>query len=181
MDVVVHWDAGIWTARLGDMTMGCAIGRQGACLAKREGDGMTPVGRWPFRSVLFRPDSGAAPATRLTCRPLREDDGWCDDPTDSAYNRLVRLPYSGHHERLWRSDRLYDLIVCLGHNDDPPQPGMGSAIFLHLARSDWGPTDGCVALARNDLLKVLREVGSGDALVVATEGPPAKIVDQVPI
>ena len=88
---------------------------------------------------------------------LRPEDGWCDDPDDAAYNRPVRLPYAASHERLWRDDGIYDVIVVLGHNDDPPVPGRGSAIFLHVARPDYGPTAGCVALALADLLTVLRE------------------------
>ena len=172
MDLIVRWDPAGWSARLGERAMRCAVGRSGACRVKREGDGMTPVGRWPFRSVLFRADRGPAPRTSLACRALSERDGWCDDPGDAAYNRRVPLPHGGRHEKLWRDDRLYDLIAVLGHNDDPPRPGCGSAIFLHLARSDWGPTEGCVALARPDLLAVLRAVGPDDAMTVETEGPP---------
>ena len=90
--------------------------------------------------------------------PLAPHDGWCDDPADAAYNRPVRLPHAARHEALWRGDGVYDVIGVLGWNDSPPVRGAqarGSAIFLHLARDDWAPTEGCVALARADLLAVL--------------------------
>ena len=82
-------------------------------------------------------------------------DGWCDDPGDAAYNRAVTLPYRASAESMWRADGLYDLVVITGHNDDPVVPGRGSAIFIHLASPDYGPTEGCVALSRPDLLAIL--------------------------
>jgi L,D-peptidoglycan transpeptidase YkuD (ErfK/YbiS/YcfS/YnhG family) len=91
---------------------------------------------------------------------------WCDDPAHVAYNQPVRLPFAGGHERLWRDDHLYDLVVVLGWNDDPPVAHRGSAIFLHLARDGFAPTEGCVALARDDLLAVLADAAPGDAVRV---------------
>jgi L,D-peptidoglycan transpeptidase YkuD (ErfK/YbiS/YcfS/YnhG family) len=87
--------------------------------------------------------------------PLAPEDGWCDDPTHADYNRQVRLPHPARHEELWRADALYDVIGVLGWNDAPVQRGRGSAIFLHLARPDFAPTEGCVALAQSDLLRLL--------------------------
>ncbi len=125
----------------------CTLGRGGVRRDKREGDGATPVGLFAPRRVLFRPDRIAPPVSGLPVAPIRPDDGWCDDPDDPAYNQPVRLPYPGRHERLWRDDALYDLVIVLGYNDAPVVPGRGSAIFLHLARPDGGPTDGCIGLA----------------------------------
>ena len=146
----------------------CALGRSGvvAATVKREGDGATPAGRWPLRRVLYRPDRLRAPITRLHVTPLETCDGWCDAPGDLAYNQPVTLPYAASAERLWRDDPLYDLIVVLGHNDDPVVAGHGSAIFLHVARPDYAPTEGCVALARADLLAVLADAGPGDAVCI---------------
>jgi L,D-peptidoglycan transpeptidase YkuD (ErfK/YbiS/YcfS/YnhG family) len=146
----------------------CAIGPSGVIAAdqKREGDGASPVGVWPFRRVLFRPDVGA-PVTQLPADPIAPDDGWCDDPEDPAYNRPIKLPYRASFEKMWRDDHIYDLVVVLGHNDDPPKPYFGSCIFLHLARDDYSPTQGCVALARPDLEAVLRAARPGDALEIA--------------
>ncbi len=144
----------------------CAFGRGGFTREKREGDGATPVGAWPMCRLLYRADRLSRPVTRLPASAIGPEDGWCDDPADPAYNRPVALPYAGRHERLWREDALYDLLVVLGHNDDPVVPGLGSAIFLHVARPDYGPTEGCVALARSDLERVLAEAGPGDRVIV---------------
>jgi L,D-peptidoglycan transpeptidase YkuD (ErfK/YbiS/YcfS/YnhG family) len=133
----------------------CALGRAGVRLDKREGDNATPIGVFPFRRVLYRPDRGRPPATRLPVAPIGEADGWCDDPADSAYNRPVRLPCAASHERLWRADALYDLVLVIGHNDDPPSAGAGSAIFMHVARPDWGGTEGCIAFRVEDLRRIL--------------------------
>jgi L,D-peptidoglycan transpeptidase YkuD (ErfK/YbiS/YcfS/YnhG family) len=142
----------------------CALGRTGIARDKREGDGATPAGLFPLRRVLYRPDRMSPPRTALAAVPLRPADGWCDDPADAAYNRPVTLPYAGGHERLWRDDRLYDLILVIGHNDDPVLAGAGSAVFVHVAAAGWEPTAGCVALALPDLLTVLAGCGPGDAL-----------------
>ncbi len=152
----------------------CALGKGGVTAAtdKREGDGASPAGTWPLRRVLYRPDRGGPPATRLPARALTADDGWCEAPRDRNYNRLVALPHGADAERLWREDRLYDLIVVLGHNDAPVVAGAGSAIFLHLARPDFGPTRGCVALARPDLEALLALAAPGDALAISLDSAP---------
>ena len=138
----------------------CAIGRSGVSFDKHEGDGATPLGRFPLRRVFYRADRIAAPATGLPCVAIAEDLGWCDDPdVPQSYNRAVRLPFSGSHERMWRDDHVYDIVVELGWNDSPPVPGLGSAIFMHLSRPDWSPTEGCVALLEQDLRRVLSALG----------------------
>lgn len=157
---------------LGERRVRCALGPAGVVPAaeKREGDGASPAGAWPLRRVYYRPDRGAAPRTALQTVALDPGDGWCDAPGDPAYNRPVLLPYPASAERMWREDSLYDLLVVLGHNDDPPVSGMGSAIFLHVARPDYSPTEGCVAVAREDLEQLLECAQPGDALVIAPAG-----------
>jgi len=159
---------------LGGRRIRCALGPAGVVPAerKREGDGASPAGVWPIRRVLYRPDQGPPPHTALPAAPIAPDDGWCDAPDDPAYNRPVKLPYPASAERMWRDDRLYDLVVVLGHNDDPPKPGLGSAIFLHLAKPDYTPTHGCVAVARADLEALLAVARPGDAVEIrATDAP----------
>ena len=145
-----------------------AFGKGGTkCAAdKREGDGASPIGVWPIRRVLYRPDKVSALQTALPAQPITREDGWCDASGDLAYNRPVRLPYPASAEHLWREDDVYDLVVVLGHNDDPAVPGMGSAIFLHLARPDYSPTEGCVAMARADLEALLAAATPGDSLEI---------------
>lgn len=144
----------------------CALGRGGVGINKTEGDGVTPIGSFPLRQVFFRPDRVAPPITSLSCVPLRETDGWCDDPDDPRYNRFVQLPYAASHEKLWRDDHVYDLIVVLGYNDMPVEPGKGSAIFLHIATEDYSPTEGCVAMAEGDLRALLAQIEPHEKLVV---------------
>ncbi len=153
--------------RCDDRLYRCALGHGGVRAEKCEGDGVTPVGVFALRRVLYRADRMAAPETGLKVAPIGESDGWCDDSGDPNYNRPVALPYTASHERLWREDAVYDLIVVLGHNDDPPQPGLGSAIFLHVARPEYEPTQGCVALALGDLLAVLAVCEPGDVIRVS--------------
>ena len=97
------------------------------------------------------------PQTGLPVSAISPNDGWCDAPNDAAYNQAVSLPYTASAESLWRDDNVYDLIVVLGHNDSPVVPGCGSAIFIHVAQPDYAATEGCVALALEDLLEVLND------------------------
>lgn len=166
MDVVVRADG---TLAWRDRRVRCALGRAGLRADKREGDGGTPVGRFPLRRVFYRPDRVPLPATGLPVSPIDPDFGWCDDPADPAYNQPVRLPFAASHERLWRSDRLYDLLAVIGYNDDPVMPGLGSAIFLHVAEAGFKPTAGCVALAPEDLAELLACCRPGDRLCILAE------------
>jgi L,D-peptidoglycan transpeptidase YkuD (ErfK/YbiS/YcfS/YnhG family) len=152
--------------RLRDRTFRCALGRGGIRPGKEEGDGATPTGLLPLRRVLYRADRLTAPACAVPVEPIGPQDGWCDDPADPAYNRPVRLPYPGRHEALWRADHVYDIVGVLGWNDDPVLRGRGSAIFLHLARPDHAPTEGCVALDLPDL-RALLAMGLSGILVEA--------------
>lgn len=171
MDLLVYAEGvAVWRGR----RFRCALGRGGVGAAKREGDGRTPVGAFALRRLLYRADRVAKPPTRLAVAAIAPADGWCDDPEDAAYNQPVTLPYPGRAEALWRGDGVYDLVVPLGYNDDPVVAGAGSAIFLHLARPDFAPTEGCVALAQPDLLAVLAEAGPETRVVVHPPGvsPP---------
>ncbi|MEX0851832.1 MAG: L,D-transpeptidase family protein [Bauldia sp.] len=144
----------------------CALGRSGTSRRKREGDGATPAGRFSILAVLYRADRLPRPLTRLPTASIRPDLGWCDDPAHRRYNRLVRLPFEASHERLWRQDHLYDLVAILDYNLPIPQPGAGSAIFLHVAAPDFAPTAGCIALAPNVMRRLLAVVGPRTAIEV---------------
>lgn len=134
-----------------------AFGRGGLKRHKEEGDGATPIANLPLRRVLYRADRVKPPVCGVPVEPLAPDDGWCDDPADRDYNRIIRLPHTARHEELWRADGLYDMIGVLGWNDSPVERGRGSAIFLHVARPDYAPTDGCIALALADLQRLLAD------------------------
>jgi L,D-peptidoglycan transpeptidase YkuD (ErfK/YbiS/YcfS/YnhG family) len=145
-----------------------ALGKAGTTTAstKKEGDGKSPIGIWPIRYVFYRPDRLPKPKTALPVIALSPDDGWCDDPARPEYNQHVKLPFPGGHEKLWRDDHVYDLIVVLGHNDGPIIPGAGSAIFMHLARDGYPGTEGCVALDQDNLLDFLKVAEPGSAVEI---------------
>lgn len=143
-----------------------ALGRSGIRALKREGDGGTPLGRLPIRELLYRADRVTRPRTALPVRVIREHDGWCEDPADRNYNRLVKLSPRSSVDRLRRADHLYDLVLVLGYNDRPRVRGKGSAIFVHLARPGYAPTAGCIALSRRDLSALLAQIRPGSSIVV---------------
>ena len=152
----------------GGLSLRCALGKGGVLPSaiKREGDGASPIGIWPVRRVWYRPDKGPAPETGIPVIALRPGDGWCDAPGHPQYNRWVALPFPDSHERLWREDDVYDLIVELGYNDDPPVAGRGSAIFMHVARPGGQPTEGCLALPESDLRAALRLMQGGSKVEI---------------
>jgi L,D-peptidoglycan transpeptidase YkuD (ErfK/YbiS/YcfS/YnhG family) len=149
-------------------TVRAAFGHGGgvAADAKREGDGATPLGTWPIRAALLRPDRIAAPTTALPWRWLRAEDGWSDAVDDPLYNRVVRHPHGFSAERLWRRDNVYDIVIILGHNDAPPVAPLGSAIFLHCTRPDRAPTEGCVAIDTAVLVQWLGRLAPGDVVTI---------------
>jgi len=167
MDLRVTNRANLQYTEWGAGARRCAVGSGGVAQKIREGDGITPVGTWPLRRIFYRPDRIVAPRCVLPVAPLRPDDGWCETPRDPDYNTLVRLPHRSSAETMWRDDHLYDIVVVVGYNDAPVVAGKGSAIFLHLARADYTPTAGCVALAMPDLLEALAQLAPNDRLIVA--------------
>jgi len=170
-------DSSLGWAVLGPKRWRCTVGAGGVREDKVEGDAATPAGEFPLRRIYFRNDRLVLPKVRLPARPIGRHDGWCDDPHSPAYNRLVRIPNDSSHEKMWREDGLYDLLVVVGYNDDPPEGEWGSAIFLHMAREDMSPTRGCVAFARADLLELVTLLGPKTRLRVLSL--PA--ADQLPV
>ncbi|PVB62100.1 L,D-transpeptidase family protein [Labrenzia sp. 011] len=154
--------------RLGGITVPCALGRSGIVIRKKEGDGGTPAGRFALLHVYYRPDRLRLPATGLPVERLTPDKGWCDDPGHARYNRPVALPFQASHEKMWREDRLYDIVVVLDCNLFPAVKGKGSAIFFHVAREGYSPTEGCVAVAPHHMLQILSRVGPGTDMLIRT-------------
>jgi L,D-peptidoglycan transpeptidase YkuD (ErfK/YbiS/YcfS/YnhG family) len=152
--------------KFGALLMPCALGRSGVKLLKREGDGATPRGRFLLRSVYFRPDVRLRPRTALRLRAVRKADGWCDSPFDRNYNRRVALPYEASAESLWRNDGVYDVVVVLDYNDVPRIKNRGSAIFMHVAKPGFPPTEGCIALRMNDLRRLLGAVPRHSEVII---------------
>jgi L,D-peptidoglycan transpeptidase YkuD (ErfK/YbiS/YcfS/YnhG family) len=143
-----------------------ALGRSGIKTGKREGDGATPAGRFYPVRLWWRADRLPRPRTLLPVRRIGPGDAWCEDPKDRRYNRPFRRSASGPGDRLTRADGLYDLIVEIDHNTRPRVAGRGSAVFLHVARDGFGPTAGCVALTRKDLLRLLKRLSSKTRIII---------------
>jgi L,D-peptidoglycan transpeptidase YkuD (ErfK/YbiS/YcfS/YnhG family) len=143
----------------GPLALPVALGRGGIKANKREGDGGTPRGTFRLKRLWWRGDRVARPLTHLPVRPITGSDGWCEDPADRRYNRPIRLSKDQPGDRLRRDDRLYDFIIEIDHNTRPRVAGRGSAVFVHLARPNRGPTAGCVALDARDLQRLLARLG----------------------
>jgi len=143
----------------GGMAFPCALGRSGIRTSKREGDGATPRGRYKALRLFWRADRLERPRTSIPLAPIGRTSGWCDDQSDRNYNRPVGLPYPASAEAMRREDGLYDIVVDLAWNRGPIIKGKGSAIFLHVAAAAYAPTEGCIALSRRDLRKLLARIG----------------------
>lgn len=149
----------------GPVTIPASIGRSGVSFDKREGDGKSPAGA--FRLINgFRRESFPRGPTLLPLAATRRAMGWCDDPRSGRYNRPVAAGAPVSHERLWRDDGLYDVVVVTDHNQIPRRLGRGSAIFFHLMRADGGPTEGCVAIARDDMRRLLPRLARRVRLII---------------
>lgn len=151
----------------GNLRLPCALGRAGVTRLKREGDGATPAGCHRLLALHMRRDRVRMVATALPVRTIRIDDGWSDDPDSGRYNRPLRLPAAESHESLYREDALYDLVGILDWNLRERRSRRGSAIFLHAARPDLAPTQGCIALRPADLRRLLAAIQGPVAIVVA--------------
>jgi L,D-peptidoglycan transpeptidase YkuD (ErfK/YbiS/YcfS/YnhG family) len=140
-------------------TFRCALGKSGVTHTKREGDSATPIGIFKLRRVWYRKDAGQRPRCRLPLKAIQKDDGWCDAINHRLYNKLVKLPFDMSHERMWRQDDVYNLVLEISWNDRPAIRGRGSAIFFHLARRGFTPTEGCVAISLAAMRKILPQIG----------------------
>jgi L,D-peptidoglycan transpeptidase YkuD (ErfK/YbiS/YcfS/YnhG family) len=143
-----------------------ALGRGGILANKFEGDGATPRGRFRLLRLWWRADRLPRPRTHLPVRAIRGNDGWCEDPHDRRYNRPIRLADGAHGDRLKREDHLYDLIVEIDHNTRPRVSKRGSAVFIHVARPNYAPTAGCVAMKSTDLKRLLPFLSPKGAIVI---------------
>ena len=138
-----------------DKVLPCRVGRSGFSTFKQEGDGCTPTGTWKLLTVYYRPDKMVVPKTKLPIVEITPHMGWSDDPFDPFYNTCITMPCAFSHEKLWREDNLYDLFITTSHNTDPIIPECGSAIFIHQMRETMTPTEGCLALKFEDLMRLV--------------------------
>jgi L,D-peptidoglycan transpeptidase YkuD (ErfK/YbiS/YcfS/YnhG family) len=150
----------------GPLTIPVALGRGGILANKREGDGGTPRGHFRPRQLWWRGDRHSRPRTFLPTRTISDTDAWCEDPGDRHYNQWIRRGQGEGGDRLKRADQLYDFIIEIDHNTRPRIAGRGSAVFLHLARDNFGPTAGCVSMTKAAMLQLLRRLGPRTKIII---------------
>jgi L,D-peptidoglycan transpeptidase YkuD (ErfK/YbiS/YcfS/YnhG family) len=150
----------------GQQVLRCALGSGGVKRDKREGDRASPSGAWSLLFGFYRAEKIRARSPNLPMRPIRTNQGWCDDPASSLYNRPIATPFRSSHENLWRDDNLYDIVIVLDYNIFPRRKRRGSAIFLHCARPGFAPTEGCVALRHDDLRRLLPRLSRKTVLTI---------------
>ena len=150
----------------GPLALPVVLGRGGVRANKHEGDGATPRGRFRLLRLWWRPDRHPRPRTLLPVKPITPDLAWCEDTADRRYNRPFRRSPAEGGDRLWRTDHLYDFVIQIDHNTRPRVAGRGSAVFIHVARPNRSPTAGCVALAANDLVRLLARLGPDTRIAI---------------
>ena len=135
----------------------CTIGKKGIGYKIKEGDLITPKGEFKIKYILYRKDRVKI-STKLKKKAIKKNMGWCDDPKSEQYNKLVKLPYVYKHEKLFKKENIYDIIIVLNYNMNPIKKNKGSAIFIHVAKNNFEKTEGCVAVRKQQLLKIIKEV-----------------------
>lgn len=162
MDLIIKNNTALW----GTTQFKCTIGENGFTSDKTEGDGKTPIGSFLFRRAYYRPDRIDKPQANIPLHTITKQCGWCDDPTSDSYNRYIQKPFEASHERLWLDEEMYDLLIVVGHNDSPPEPYKGSAIFIHLINPNGSATKGCIGLEKLALLQILAQATPETKLVI---------------
>ena len=144
----------------------CSLGKAGIKVKKKEGDNITPKGTYKIIRIYCRKDRIRQVKSRIKIYKINKKIGWCDDPRSKKYNQLIKLPNKFRHEKFYRKDHLYDLIIVLNYNMRPVVKNKGSAIFIHLARRNYNPTKGCIALSKNNLLIILNKINKNTKIKI---------------
>jgi L,D-peptidoglycan transpeptidase YkuD (ErfK/YbiS/YcfS/YnhG family) len=138
-----------------NLTFKCAFGKAGVGNKKKEGDNITPKGTYKVIKIYYRKDRIKKLISQIRPIQIKKNMGWCDDPKCKKYNRLIILPNQFSHEKLYRKDNIYDLILVLNYNIKPTIKNKGSAIFIHVAKKKYERTAGCITLKKNNLIKLI--------------------------
>lgn len=170
-DIIVSREGNLYYAHIDSRKYRCSVGESGPNVNKIEGDRTTPIGDFPLREVFFRADKivPTLVKTKLPIKKLTLTDGWCDAPEHPMYNKFVDLTnfdLNANHEKLYRDDDIYDIIIAVGYNDQPVIPGKGSTIFIHIAKEGYTGTAGCIAFTKPDLLEILPKLDRKSRLII---------------
>ena len=148
--------------------MKCAIGKKGIGNKKKEGDLITPIGLFNIKYILYRKDRVKV-LTKLKKKVIKKNMGWCDDPKSSHYNKLIKLPFAHRHEKLFKKENVYDIILILNYNMNPIKKNKGSAIFIHVAKNNFKKTEGCVAIKKRKLIKLIAEISPNTKVKISLQ------------
>ena len=144
----------------------CAIGKRGINYKKKEGDFITPKGIYKINCILYRKDRVGKIQTKLKKIVIRKNMGWCDDPRSKRYNKIIKLPSTFSHEKLYKKENIYDIVLVLNYNMSPIIKNKGSAIFIHVAKRNYKKTEGCIAINKTHLLKVVENIKIGTKIKI---------------
>ena len=150
----------------GNYKVKCAVGKRGISIKKKEGDFITPKGTFKIKEIFYRKDRVRSLITRLKKTFIRKNMGWCDDPKSKKYNKLIYFPFKHSAEKLYRRENIYDIILVLNFNMNPVKKNKGSAIFIHIAKKNFQPTQGCIALNKNELIKLVKSIKKNTAVKI---------------
>ena len=140
---------------IGDYKVKCSIGKRGIGLKKKEGDLVTPRGKFRIKYILYRNDRISKFKSKIKKITIKKNMGWCDDPNSINYNKLIKFPFTYSAEKLYKRNNTYDLIIVLNFNMNPIIKNKGSAIFIHIAKQNFQKTAGCVAISKKHMKKVI--------------------------
>jgi L,D-peptidoglycan transpeptidase YkuD (ErfK/YbiS/YcfS/YnhG family) len=144
----------------------CSLGKNSVGEKKFEGDNVTPAGIYKLVKVFFRKDRIAKIKSKMVFNEIKKNMGWCDDPKSRKYNKLIRLPSKFSHEKLFRKDHLYDLIIVINYNMNPIIKNKGSAIFIHLATKNYSPTSGCIGLKKKNMIELIKKLKKNEFIKI---------------
>ena len=146
----------------------CAIGKKGIGYKRKEGDLITPKGLFKIKYILYRKDRVKI-STILKKKVLKKNMGWCDDPRSSHYNKLIKLPFAHNHEKLFKRENIYDIVLVLNYNMNPVKKNKGSAIFIHVAKKNFKKTEGCVAIKKPSLIKLIKKINQNTKVKISLQ------------
>ena len=144
----------------------CTIGKNGITEKKQEGDLKTPKGIFKLIKIFYRKDRIKIFKSSLKKYYIKKNIGWCDDPNSQYYNRLIKFPFRGSAEKLWRKDNIYDVIIVLNYNLNPVIKNKGSAIFLHICKKNYLPTKGCIGINKKDMMNLIINIKNNTKLII---------------
>ncbi len=149
-----------------NMKLRCAIGRNGLIEDKKEGDSCTPIGIFKFNKIYYRGDKLGKINFKIDSSIIQKNDGWCDDVESNLYNQYIQFPFKNSAEHLYRDDDIYDIVCVLSYNTSPIKRGLGSAIFLHIAKPNFVGTEGCVAIDKKSLFEISQNLTSDSSIII---------------